>query len=313
MNYLVTGGAGFIGSNLVEKLLILGHRVIIIDDFSLGKEENIFHLRQNNNLAVYKKSITEDIREVIEKEKINAVFHLAALPRVQFSIQYPKETHNININGTLNLLNICKNLSIKRFIFSSSSSIYGNQQTLPLKEDMNPSPLSPYALHKLTGEYYCKLYNILYGLETISLRYFNVYGPRQNPEGNYSNLIPRFIAQINSNKQPTIFGDGSQTRDFTFVSDVVEANILAANTENKSCFGESFNIGSSNNHTVNQVTQEIIKLSKKSIKPLYSAPVIEPKDTLADISKAKKMLSWSPKTPFEKGLRETYNFFTNKK
>ncbi len=310
MAVLVTGGAGFIGSNLVEKLLELQHRVIVVDDFSLGKEEN---LPRNNNLLIHKKSIGDpNLFSLIKNESIETIFHLAALPRVQFSIQHPQETHEANVNGTLNLLQICKDLGIKRFIFSSSSAIYGDQDTLPLVEEMKPNPMSPYALHKLIGEHYCKLYNLLYRLETISLRYFNVYGRRQNPEGNYANLIPRSIMLFQKNQSPTIFGDGNQTRDFTFVSDVVEANILAASAHNSACFGEVFNIGSGRNISVNQVIHEIKKVSKSEKDPVYALPVVEPRDTLADISKAKKLLAWEPKVPFEKGLEETYQYFSQK-
>ena len=173
MKYLVTGGAGFIGSHLVERLINLGHKVVVIDDFSLGKEENLI---KDNNLTVYRKNICDDLSEIFNEDKFDAVFHLAALPRVQFSIKEPIKTHNANINGILNLLDYCRRFNIKRFVFSSSSSVYGDQEKLPFTEVMNPNPMSPYALHKLVGEYYCSLFNMLYGVETISLRYFNVYG-----------------------------------------------------------------------------------------------------------------------------------------
>jgi len=312
MNYLVTGGAGFIGSGLVKKLLDQDHKVIIIDDFSLGKEKNLAPLKNNENLIIYKKNICDDVSDIFEKEKINAVFHFAALPRVQFSIQKPIATHNVNVNGTLNLLQTCKKLGIKRFVFSSSSSIYGDQDTSPQVETMTPNPMSPYALHKLIGEHYCKLFNLLYGLETICLRYFNVFGPGQDPEGDYACLIPKFIKLINQDIQPTINGDGKQTRDFIFVDDVVEVNILAVNTDNQACFGQTFNIGAGKNYSVNEVTKGIINITNKKIEPTHGPAVIEPKHTLADITKAKNLLGWSPKTSFEQGLERTCEYFVHR-
>ncbi len=306
MTNLVTGGAGFIGSNLVDKLIELGEKVIVIDDFSAGKEENLEQHKDNKNLKIYRKSICDDLEELFEKEKIDKVFHFAALPRVQFSIQYPKKTHNVNVNGTLNLLLNGKKFCVKRFVFSSSSSTYGDQEKLPLKEDMMPNPISPYGLQKLVGEYYCKIFNKVYGMATISFRYFNVYGPKQDPEGGYALLIPKFIKLIKKDKRPTINGDGSHTRDFTYVGDIVEANLLAANTDKKECFGEIFNIGAGRNISVNDVTKAIIKLSKKDIKPIHGPGVIEPKDTLADTSKAEKMLFWKPKVKFEDGLKACF-------
>ncbi|MEK6826580.1 MAG: NAD-dependent epimerase/dehydratase family protein, partial [Nanoarchaeota archaeon] len=171
-------------------------------------------------------------------------------------------------------------------------------------------PMSPYALHKLIGEFYCRLFHKLYDIETISLRYFNVYGPRQSPDGGYACLIPKFIKLISSNTQPTINGDGNQTRDFTYVSDVVEVNVLASKANNKECFGEAFNIGSGNNFSVNQITENLIKLSNKSIKPIHGPQVIEPKNTLADINKVKTLLRWAPKIKLQDGLRMTYEHFT---
>lgn len=311
MTYLVTGGAGLIGSHLVDRLLKDNHKIVILDDFSSGKEENISQHKNNPNLSVKKMSICDDLKELFVNENFDAVFHLAAIPRVQFSIKYPMETHEANVNGTLNLLNACKEFGVKRFIFSASSSAYGDQDTLPLSENMRPNPMSPYALHKLISEEYCKIFNFLYGLETIALRYFNVFGPRQNPDGEYACLIPKFITRIYNNERPIINGDGNQTRDFTFVEDVANANILAAKTQNKKCFGQCFNIGGGNNHSVNQVTDAILKISGKNIGPIHGPAVIEPHDTLADISKAKEYLDWEPQISFEEGLKKTWEYFTN--
>ena len=306
---LLTGGAEFIGSHIADKLLEFDHEVILIDNFSLGKEENIAHHKENKKLQLYKTDICSNLDSIFKKHKIDIVFHIAALPRVQFSIKNPVETNNANVNGTLNLLNLCRNYGVKRFVFSSSSSVYGNQEKLPLKESMLTNPLSPYGLQKLIGENYCRLFNIIYGMETISLRYFNVFGPRQDPEGDYACLIPKFIKLMKEEKQPVIYGDGEQTRDFTFVSDVVEANILAATTENKECFGKVFNIGAGKNISVNMVADKISKITESKTKTIHSAPVIEPKHTLADISRVQRYIKWKPKTSFEKGLEITHNYF----
>ncbi len=307
--YLVTGGAGFIGSNLVDALLERGNRVVVVDNFSTGKIKNLAEHRGNKNLKIYKKDINDNLSAIFKKNKFDAVFHVAALPRVQFSIAQPLKTNRANLDGTLNLLETCRRFRVKRFIFSSSSSIYGGQKTLPLIETMKPNPLSPYALHKLASEHYCRLYNLIHGMETISLRYFNVYGPKQDPRGQYAILIPKFTYLIKHNKRPKINGDGEQTRDFTHVSDVVRANLLAAKTRNKKCFGEMFNIGAGDNQSVNKVTNLILKNLKKNLKPVHGPAVIEPHDTLADVRKAKKLLGWSPKVKFEKGIKLTIKSF----
>ena len=309
MKVLVTGGAGFIGSNLAERLVKDGHEVSIIDNLALGKEENFNEIKEK--ITFYKKSINNDIKKIISGSEV--VFHLAALPRVQFSIHNPIESNNANINGSLNLLKQCSDLGVKRFIFSSSSSVYGDQDSLPLKEDMKPNPMSPYALQKLTIEYYCKLFYDIYGLKTISLRYFNVYGPKQDKESTYSNLIPKFIGLIQKNEQPKIHGDGSQTRDFTYVNDVVSANVAAMLSDNKKIFGEVFNIGAGNRVSVNEVAEKIVDLLNSKINPVHISPVVEPKDTLADISKAKNLLEWQPKTNIDQGLEKTVYYFKSLK
>lgn len=308
MAYLVTGGAGFIGSHLVERLLSEGAKVVVVDDLSSGKEEN---LPKSPNLHLHVKSINDDLSEIFEKHKIDAVFHLAAIPKVQFSIQNPEETHDVNVNGTLNILDLCRRFGVKRFVLSSSAAVYGTSEKLPNKESDPPSPLSPYALHKLIGEQYCKLFNLLYGMETVCLRYFNVYGPRQNPAGDYATLIPKFISMISKGIAPTINGDGEQTRDFVSVFDVVEANILAAKTANKDCFGQVFNVGTGKQTTVNEVGKIILKLSKQDIELKHGPSLIEPRNSLADISKSRSILGWSPKVSFEEGLKITYDFFAN--
>jgi len=309
MKYLVTGGLGFIGSHIVDRLLKDGHEVIVVDN---KETNNLDQHKDNKKLTIKPMSILDnDIERIFADKDIDAVFHLAAIPNVQFSIKNPIETNEANITGILTMLNLCKEFGVKRFVFSSSSSIYGDQDKLPIVETMTPNPMSPYALQKLVGEMYCSLFNKLFELETISLRYFNVYGPRQDPEGDYAALIPKFIKLLKEDKQPTIYGDGEQSRDFCFVTDVVEANLKAATTKNKEVFGQACNIGGGNNFTVNKVTEMLIKLNGKDIEPTHLPPVIESRATLADVSKAKKLLNWEPKMKFEDGLKETFEFFSS--
>jgi nucleoside-diphosphate-sugar epimerase len=303
---LVTGGAGFIGSHLVDRLVDMGCEVFVVDDLSLGKEENLKGVR--DKIKFFRKSVCDDLKEVFD-EGIDCVFHVAALPRVQSSIKQPVETHEVNVNGTLNLLDACRRFDVKKFVFSSSSSVYGDQEKMPLSEKMETDPISPYALHKLIGEHYCKLFNLLYGIETVSLRYFNVFGSRMDPEGGYALLIGKFIKSFKENRQPIIYGDGEQTRDFTFIDDVVEANILAAKTDNKEVFGKAFNVGAGNNRSVNDVTKQIKLALNSSLEAKYGPSVIEPRHTLADISKIKNFLEWEPKTSFEIGLGKTVAWF----
>ena len=305
MNCIVTGGAGFIGSHVVDLLLKENHRVAVIDDISLNGRENISQHVSNPSFTFYQESIINNLDAIFEKEQPDWIFHLAALPRVQFSIKNPEKTHHANVTGTLNLLLASKKFNVKRFIFTSSSSTYGDQLTLPFKETMNPNPISPYALHKLMGEQYCKLFTAIYGLETISLRYFNVFGPRQNPEVDYACLLPKFISKFKSKQPPIINGDGKQTRDFTYVKDVAKANLLAARTNNSAAIGEAFNIGNSQNISVNTIAQTLKSLLNSQVEPIHGPSVIEPKNTLADTTKAQKMLGWKPTYTFEKGLQET--------
>ncbi|MBI3632631.1 MAG: NAD-dependent epimerase/dehydratase family protein [Candidatus Vogelbacteria bacterium] len=311
MKSLVTGGAGFIGSHIVDKLLELGHSVVVLDDFSLGKRENLVHHEQDKSLKVYKRSICEDLSGVFKKEKFDIVFHLAALPRVQFSIDKPLESHEANINGTLNILEFSRQFGVKRFVFSSSSSIYGDQREMILTEDLKPNPMSPYALHKLTGEYYAHLYHKLYGLETVSLRYFNVFGPRQDPDNPYSNLIPKFIKFAINGLRPKVNGDGEQKRDFTFVADVVNANILAATTKNRKCLGEMFNVGSGKNISVNDITKKIFDLASSKAKSIYGPALVEPRTTLAGLEKSKSVLGYVPQYSLDDGLKIMYNNLIN--
>lgn len=301
MKTLVTGGAGFIGSHLVDRLLELGHDVVVIDDFSSGKPENLKHQDKNRRLNVIKADICGDINKYFAG--VDVVFHVAAVPRVQYSIKFPEITNKVNVAGTVNVLEASRKAGVKKIVYSASSSAYGDQDTLPLVETMLPNPMSPYAVQKLVGEYYCRLYWLIHKIPTFSLRYFNVYGPRQDPSGGYACLIPRTIMLVSEGKSPVIYGDGEQTRDFTYVKDVVEANIAAMNCTNEKAFGEVFNIGAGKNFSVNHVCKAII--GSKKISSIHQDPVVEPHDTLADISKAKKLLGWTPAHSFERAIKDT--------
>jgi len=293
MKCLVTGGAGFIGSNLVNRLIDDGYDVSIIDDLSTGKEENI-----NPKARFIQGDISNTITENFSFLKdVDVVFHLAAKARVQPSIENPIEFNKVNVGGLLNVLNACVKYKVKRFVYSSSSSVYGNVKQLPTPEEHELNPMSPYALQKLIGEQYCKLYNELYGLETVCLRYFNVYGNGMSLEGAYKLVIPIFIEQILNNKPMTVRGDGEQRRDFTYIGDVVDANILAATLPYPP--ETVFNIGNGDNRSVNQLADMIGEDHPKE----HIDPVIEPKETLADNSLAEYLLGWSPKGNLEEWIK----------
>jgi UDP-glucose 4-epimerase len=297
---VVTGGAGFIGSNLVDSLIEKGCEVHVIDNLVAGKREKVnpkavFHEKDIRNLS--------DMRIVMEGAKY--VFHLAALPRVQFSIENPVETNDVNVNGTLNVLLAAKDAGVSKVVYSASSSAYGDQDTMPLREDMPANPKSPYGLHKYVGELYCRLFSEVYGLPTVSLRYFNVFGPKLDPNGAYALAIGLFLRLRQEGKPITITGDGTQTRDMTHVRDVVRANILAAESETVGK-GEVINIGSGKNHTIN----ELAALIGGPVE--YIAPRLEPHDTLADNSLAKELLGWEPQVSFEEGIAELKQIFNIK-
>ena len=288
--YLVTGGAGFIGSHIVDRLIKDGHEVIVVDNFCSGKEENLNSKAEVFNL---------DISDPANKEKITSlmsdcvgVFHLAALARVQPSIEDPVGFNKANVDGTLNILICAKNAGGKRVVYSARSSAYGDATIFPTPEDHPTDPLSPYGLQKLIGEQYCRVFHHCYGLETVSLRYFNIYGERQSLSGAYCLVMGIFCNQRINNQPLTIVGDGEQRRDFTYVGDASNANILAMNSENVG-FGESINIGNGDNRSVNDIA-DLIGGEK-----IYLEKRLEPQETLADNSKAIKLLNWQPTTSVE--------------
>lgn len=297
MKIIVTGGSGFIGSHLVERLLDDGHEVIVIDNLLVGKPQN---LPINKNLQIHVYSVLDDIGQLFEG--VGLVYHLAALTRPQESIVYPNETTLTNVLGTVSVLEHCRRYKVPRMVFMSSTSLYGAQDTLPTPETAQPNPMSPYALTKLIGEEYCKLYQKIYGLEVNCVRPFNVYGSRQSPNGGYASAVSKFIDLLSKGKQPYITGDGTQSRDFVYVADVVDLLVKAGFSE---VYGEVFNAGSGVSTSINEIYLIISKIMKRNIKPNYIDPVFEPMKTLGDMSKAKNLLDWEPKTNLLEGLRKT--------
>lgn len=302
---VVTGGAGFIGSHLAEELAKKGYYVTILDDLSTGKMENIEELLKHNNVEFIKGSVTNlPLLQEVFKD-VRFVFHQAAIPSVPRSVDSPQSSHEVNITGTLDVLLSARDNHVSKVIYASSSSVYGDTRILPKREDMLPSPLSPYAVTKLAGEYYCHVFHQVYGLPTVCLRYFNVYGPRQDPNSQYAAVIPRFIKRIYEGNSPIIFGDGEQTRDFTFIKDAVEANILAA--ESDAC--GLFNISRGKGVTINRLAELVIELVGNKVEPIHEEP--RPGDirhSLADVSKA-KAFGYEPKYDLTVGLAETIRWF----
>lgn len=296
---LVTGGAGFIGSHLSDKLIKEGHKVLVIDNLSAGKKENL-----NKKVDFYKRDITDFDKIKSLFKGVDFVFHLAALPRVLFSIENPLLTSKVNILGTINVFKASLDFKVKRIIFASSSSVYGEQKKLPLKEDMEPNPVSPYGLQKLAGEEFAKLFTKLYKIPIVSLRYFNVYGPRIDFNSDYSLVIGKFLKLKRENKPLTIFGNGEQTRAFCYIDDVIKANIKAMESK-KIKGGEVINIGSETCYSVNYLSKLIggrVKyLPRRAGDPLH---------TKADITLAKKLLGWKPKVSFEEGVKKTIQWFS---
>jgi len=306
MRYLVTGGAGFIGSNTVDELVRRGHSVVVLDDLSSGKEDNLAEVR--NKITFIKGGIT-DI-EVVRKAMHEAeyVLHLGARTSVPRSVKDPIETNRINIDGTLNVLVAAKELKVKRVVFAASSSAYGETPTLPKVETMQPQPISPYGVTKFVGELYAQTFGRCYGLENVSLRYFNIFGPRQDPGSPYSGVLAKFCTAFLEDTPPVVFGDGEQTRDFTYVENAVHANLLACEAPNVS--GKVFNVGVGGRVSLNEVLRELGKITGKTMEAKYEPPREgDIRDSQADISQAREFLGYKPQVSFEEGLARTFEWY----
>src|SRR5437867_916169 len=304
--YVVTGGGGFIGSHIVEELLRRNETVRVIENCSNGKCDNVQPFEAGPEI------IEADIAEGKNLpgflKGADYVIHQAAIPSVPKSILDPVKSHHANVNATLQLLNASREANVKRVVYASSSSLYGDSPTLPKHEGMLPNPLSPYGAQKLFGEIYCQVFWKAYGLETVSLRYFNVFGPRQDATSQYSGVLALFIPAILQGRRPTIYGDGLQSRDFTYVQNVVEANLLACTTPGIA--GDSFNIACGDRITVNSMVQQINNIVGKDITPTYTEPRAgDIKHSLADITKAREKLGYQPRITFEEGLRHTIEWY----
>jgi nucleoside-diphosphate-sugar epimerase len=309
MEYLVTGGAGFIGSNIVRSLVEKKKSVRVLDNLATGRIENIRDIMNSLDFIGCDIRDGETVRKAVKGVKY--VIHLAALPSVPRSVKDPETSNDVNLTGTLNMLLAARDEGVERFVFSSSSSVYGDTAELPKRENMAPAPLSPYGAQKLAGEYYCNIFCRLYGLKTFSLRYFNVFGPRQNPKSQYAAVIPLFIESIRTGKPPIIHGDGKQTRDFTFVDDVVAANLRCCAAPAKAA-GEVYNIAGGNRVSINRLAETLAKIMKKDVKPVHDDERSgDIRDSQGDPSKARKALGWKTKVQFEAGLKKTVEFFTN--
>ncbi len=303
---LVTGGAGFIGSHLATRFVELGHRVRILDDFSSGRRENLTHLGDRYEL------VEGDIRDPERCDKacrdIELVFHQAAIPSVPKSVDDPQSSHDVNINGTFNMLLAANRQKVRRFIYAASSSVYGDTPESPKHERIKPDPLSPYAAQKYTGEKYCRVFSECYGLETISLRYFNVFGARQDPKSDYAAAIPAFVTAMLRGEPPTIYGDGEQTRDFTYIDNVVHANVLAMNV--KKTRGEVVNAACGDQISINQVIAVINQLLETNVQPRYEEPRAgDVRHSSADVTLAKALLGFETQVTFEQGLHRAIDYY----
>ena len=305
MAYLVTGGAGFIGSHITEELIRRGDEVVILDDMYSGRKEN---LAANPKAVFVEGSIldTAVLDSICTEYNIEGFFHLAAVASVQKSIENPALVHEVNVTGTLNVLEAARKHGVRKVVLSASAAAYGDNPVFPKREDMLPEPLSPYAVSKIAAEMYCKTYAELYDLQTVSLRYFNVFGPRQDPNGEYAAVIPKFTEKICAGESPTVFGDGNQTRDFVFVKDVARANLLAMDSD----VCGLFNIGTGVQTSLNDLAQMIMDAAGVSVEMQYEAAREgDVRYSVAGISKAEKELEYKPEWDLSEGVRETVEYF----
>jgi nucleoside-diphosphate-sugar epimerase len=309
-HYLVTGGAGFIGSHITKNLLNKCNKVTVIDNLSTGNLDNLLEVSDDINF------IRGDIRDIDLLTKsfngVEVVFHQAALPSVPRSVKDPIASNASNIDGTLNVLVAARDAGVRRVVYAASSSAYGNTEVLPKTEEMSGNPLSPYAVTKYVGELYSKVFAKVFGLETVSLRYFNVFGPNQNPSSQYAAVIPKFIIAMRNGQSPHIYGDGEQSRDFTYIDNVVEANLLAANAPGIG--GEVINIACGGRYTLNELVAKLNDIIGINIKPIYDPPRTgDVRHSMASIEKAEKLLRYRPCVTFEEGLRKTVKWFSKKR
>jgi UDP-glucose 4-epimerase len=305
MKVLVTGGGGFVGSNLVRALLERGDEVVVLDNFATGRRENLDEILDSVEL------VEGDLRSY---ERVHAatsgvevVFHQAALPSVPRSIQDPLTTNAANVDGTLNVLLAARDEGVRRVVFASSSSVYGGAPGLPRRENQAVEPIAPYAVAKLAAESYCRSFSNIYGLETVCLRYFNVFGPRQDPTSQYAAVVPRFISRLLAGEPPIIFGDGEQSRDFTYIANVIDANLLAA--EAKGVAGKVFNVATGSSRTLNELVRAMQETLGTSIQPIHTAPRLgDVEHSAADIDLARRELGYEPRFSLEAGLQITADF-----
>jgi nucleoside-diphosphate-sugar epimerase len=304
---LVTGGAGFIGSHIASALSANGARVRVLDDLSTGHQENIEEI--GGNIDFIEGSVADEglLKKVLDG--VEVVFHEAAIPSVPRSVEAPRQTHIASVDGTFSLLIAAKEKGVRRLVYAASSSAYGDQPTLPKSEQMAPDPLSPYAVAKLVGEYYCRVFTRCYGLETVALRYFNVFGPRQDPGSQYSGVVSRFITSLLSNERPVIYGDGEQSRDFTYIDNVVAANMNAADAPDAS--GKVINVANGGRITLNQLLEELKDLTgKQDVTAEYLEPRVgDVRHSLADITMARELLGYESKVDLREGLQRTIDWW----
>jgi nucleoside-diphosphate-sugar epimerase len=308
MRYLVTGGAGFIGSHLVEHLVAAGEEVVVLDDLSTGRRENLAAVWRAIRFVEGSVTHRETCRRVMEG--VDCVLHQAAVTSVQRSVEEPLAVHDVNATGTLHILLAARDAGVRRVVLAGSTSAYGNSAQLPNCEDHVTRPLSPYAAAKLAAEAYCQAWGATYGLETVVLRYFNIFGPRQDPNSQYAAVVPKFITAALRAQPPVIYGDGSQTRDFVYVANVVHANILASRAPGVQASGQVFNVGSGHSVSVNELWTRIATLADVDLAPIYAAGRPgEVRESLATIRKAKELIGYGPVVDFEEGLRRTVDSF----
>lgn len=307
--YLVTGGAGFIGSHIVERLVSMGKSVRVFDNFSFGSKENL------NGIGERVEMLSGDLLDLDAVQRamkgVQVVFHQAALRSVPFSVEHPSLVNRVNVEGTLNVLTAARDAKVGRVVFASSSSVYGEEKKLPSSEQQLPRPISPYAVSKLAGEYYCQAFTGLYGLETVSLRYFNVFGPRQDPNSQYAAVIPRFILWAMRGEPLEVHGDGFQSRDFTYIDNVVDANLLAA--ASRQAIGGVFNVGQSETHTLLDLIALVQRVLRKELRWFHTkARPGDVRQTLADLSQSRRHLGYHPRSSFEEGIVETVKYFSRR-